>query len=885
MDVSLLATKLRIPERPHGLISRARLVEALDQGVTRHRLTVIAAPAGYGKSTLLAEWAHAAAMPVAWLALDRVDNDRERLLRYLVAAWAQIQPDLYQGALGILLSSQAPKTEAVLAAFLEAAERLPTHHAVVLDDYQWLQQPAIHDSLAFILDHLPPQLHFVLGTRVDPPLPLARYRARAQLLEFDAQDLRFSFEEASDFLKRALHVALPAPELQRWHDQLEGWAAGLQLAALSRRYGGAAAVSGRQRFIADYLAADVLGGVSFEFRDFLVRTSFLERFTASLCDAVTAASGAQAMLERLEREHLFIEALDGERHWYRYHPLFAEFLQSELARRHGEKVAELHRRAAAWYAAHNLPEQAYEHALAGQDHERVIEIAEGHLMAKLWCGEYRVVQHWIEALPEVWRAGYPLFRLVQAAILAFSGAVEAAERLIDEVEQGLASERGQAARWHFARVLALRCGLACARNDLPRAEAYADQALRDLPPEDVFFQVMISISLGDAYRRVGRWREARQRYLVGLERSRQSPFRFTSIPVLGALADLALRQGHLRQAADYWREALVVIQAPQSWGSLEIPTVGWVHVRLSEILFEWDQRVEAGEHLARGLAWAETGSDVRAMIAGYLGVGRLKLSEGDPEAAAAYLERARPLVAQTRLADWAARFQRFQLEYWLAQAQPDTAVAWVEAELRDGALEGAPEREPVQLAAAHVLIVKGDPTGVRNAQALLQSLLAAAEAEGRIGIAVEALSLQALAHWRRGERPAAMVALERALRLAEPESYRRIFADLDLPMARLLQEARSRQVLPGYVAVLLAAFEDQARLSPIGKASLPEPLTEREMDVLRLLAAGLTNREIAEMLVISPETVKRHSASIYSKFGVGNRTQAVSRARELDLLA
>jgi LuxR family maltose regulon positive regulatory protein len=511
-------------------------------------------------------------------------------------------------------------------------------------------------------------------------------------------------------------------------------------------------------------------------------------------------------------------------------------------------------------------------------------IGEHYFEIKLLSGELRVLTRWLDSLPEQWYADYPEIGLFRASVLFETGAFDAGARCIDQVEQGLALAEREDKSWQLARVTAVRCLIACYQNDLARAETYADRALQDLPKEDHTFRAAIQHALGDTYRRNGRWEEASECYLKVLDFVHEPAFRIRSVHVFGALADLALRQGHLRNAAGYWRKALAVIQERETWGSFPLPLIGWVFIRLGEILYEWNELEEASDHLSRGLERSELGGDVRAMIAGYLMAGRLKLTAGDIAAVGECLERARPLVKHAPFPDWIGRFGRLQLEFWLAQDRLRAAVEWADEMLRGDALEGRPESEVAHLAMARVLIVKGDVPSLERALALLERLHHAAEAEGRAGVQIEALALEALAHWRRGERAGALTSLERSLRLAEPDGYVRLFADLGLPMARLLQEARSRDVLPDYVEKLLAAFDGDRSYFPHAAEALPEPLSPREQEVLELVAAGLTNREIAEQLVISPETVKKHTGTIYGKLGVSNRTEAVARARTLDLL-
>jgi LuxR family maltose regulon positive regulatory protein len=421
------------------------------------------------------------------------------------------------------------------------------------------------------------------------------------------------------------------------------------------------------------------------------------------------------------------------------------------------------------------------------------------------------------------------------------------------------------------------------QNDLAQAERMADRALRELSGEDLGFRPVIFTALGDTYRRNGYWGEAKASYLTAMEFTHAPMVRMQAAHIFGALADLDLRQGRLRSAGDYWRRALVAVQDSEQWGQLPLPVFGWVELRLGELLYEWNELERARAHLDRGLERAELGGDVQALLAGSVICARLELTEGDSTGAAKHLERARPHLEPAVFPDWTSRFERCEVDLWLAQGQLRLAVRWADAMLTEEALKERPESEAARLALARVLIFKGDASSLERASSLLDHLLEAAEHDGRMGVQVETLAMQALAHQQRGEPVAAMPALEHALRLAEPEGYVRLFADLGLPMARLLQEARAREVMPDYVATLLAAFGADPS-SAAGKGTLPEPLSAREREVLQRIAAGLTNREIADALFISPETVKKHTGSIYSKLAVRGRTEAVARSRDLGLL-
>ncbi len=884
MATPLLATKLHRPPT-RRLLDRARLTRLLEEGVESHRLVTVTAPAGYGKTCALAQWAASSQHVVCWLSLDAGDDDPHRLVRYFVTAWAEQEPRVRDTELFLLADSLEPGLDAVLAAFVNVAAEMSAHTAFVIDDAQLIVEGALLDALRFLIDHAPANLHFVLAGRENPALPLMRYRSRDEVLELSALELAFTREETAAFLRELMGVRVEEATVAELHDRLEGWPAGVQLAAISLRTpkpdGTPVPLSGRHRFISGYLKEEVLAPLGEDLRRFLLQTSVLDQLAGSLCDAVTGASGSQAVLETLERENLFLLPMDDEGAWYRYHGLFADVLREEAMRTVAEEIPGLHRRAARWYLDRDMPDQALSHAVAADDDTLGTMILDGNINLLIGTGQVSTLRRWLQVLPAGWRARQPLVGLADAALLLVSGAFEASIERIDDVEQRLHELPPDRVRPQLARVSAVRCYISCFQNDLAHAKSYAEAALRGLQPEDVPYRADIFGALGDTYRRNGMWDEARSSYLRELHAYEGNIEPYRAPHVFGALADLDLMRGRLRSADENWTRALVALQDRDVRSTTPLPVAGWVYLRLGEIAYEWNDLAVARDDLERGAERAILGGDTRALIAKGVLEAQLLLAEGRADAADTALQSARELLAEAAFPTWHARAERCQVTIWIAQDRLRTLVGWADSAQQEDR-EGRPlDERLVDLVVARVLLLRGDDASLARATELVAAVLELAETEGQVGVEIDALAMRALILERRGQSIAAMTSLEHALRLAEPEGFVRLFVDLGRPMGQLLQGARRRQVMMPYVDSLLEAFGVAA--AP-GETGLPEPLSPRELDVIRLVAAGLTNEEIASELFISPETVKKHTGNIYGKLGVGNRTEAAARARELGIL-
>jgi LuxR family transcriptional regulator, maltose regulon positive regulatory protein len=906
----VLATKLHVPRPRPGFVPRSRLLARLGDGMTR-KLVLVCTPAGFGKTTLLGDWARGDLRPVAWLSLDEGDNDPARFWRHVAAALDRMRPGTAERATTLLHGPQPAAPEAVVTSLANELDAAAEEVVLVLDDYHLVQAAAVHKSLSYLLEHLPACLHLVVASRADPPLPLARLRARGQLVEIREGDLRFTPQEAAELLHAAVGPDLPEAAVVVLGERTEGWAAGLQLAALSLRgradpAGFVAGFSGSHRYVLDYLAEEVLDRQPEPLRTFLLQTSVLERLCGPLCAAVTGRSDSQALLERAERANLFLVPLDEVRGWWRYHHLFAELLRARLAREQPDRVAGLHQAAAAWSEAHGLIDDAVRHGLATGETLSAARLLERHLDRFLLGGEGATVGGWLDRLPAGLVGSRPRLLLAQARLALISGRLEAVEDPLDAAERALAAAAdepyapsvGRAASLmaNVPATIALDRGfLAALRGEAEQVSACARQALAEIGDGEWMLETYAGGHLAVAEWLAGRLALADHALGSTITQWRAAGERFLAMRLAEFLGLARRGQGRLEAALGTYQQALDDVTV---LGRPPLPAAGIAHVGLAAVLYERDELDAALGHVTEGIALSRQLAYTQPLATGLATLAWIRQASGDSAGALAAIEEAGRRGPGPGVASLLNPVPAQRARLLLTQGDVAAATRWVKERGLAADDEVRYPREGEYLVLARVLLAHG-----RSDQALglLERMHTQAVAQARAGSVIEARTLQALALADAGDQPRALAALAEALALGAPEGYLRVFADEGLPMAGLLgrlvrtpakaQAVAAAQVPRAYLGRVLEAFERAglATLPPsqAGGTALPGlvmPLSVRELEVLGLLAAGKPNQTIAEELVITLDTVKRHVTHILDKLGAANRTQAVARARALGLL-
>ena len=889
MSAPILLTKLFIPAKRPELVSRSRLIEQLNRGLHR-KLTLISAPAGFGKTTLVTDWLKASGddssspFLMAWLSLDEGDNDAVRFLIYLISALNRIpglETEIGVSALQMIQSPQPPPPETILIALINEIALLSEKIVLVMDDYHLIDSQPVHDSLNFLIENLPPQLHLVIMTRVDPPISISRFRARGQLIELRAIDLRFTLEETANFLNQVMRLNLSADDIAVFEARTEGWIAGLQLAALSMQgrddaHSFIQSFAGSNRMVLDYLMDEVLEQQSAEIQNFLLQTAILERMTGSLCDAVTGQDNSQVMLEILERANLFIIPLDNDRQWYRYHHLFADLLQQRLHQsaassihNEGMGIDELHLRASQWYEENGLGLEAFHHAVAANDDERAAHLVEKDGIFLQFVGTVVPVLNWLESLPSTILDAKPSLWVMYASTLTKDGRLTSVEPKLKAAEKALeGSAANDKTRDLIGRIASIRATLAVMQGQIETIIVQSRRALEYLHPDNLSIRSTTIWTMGCAYHLQGDRAAAGQAYAEAISMSQMIGNVLINIMASSGLGSILEAENQLNLAVENYRRVLQLAGDPPMSVACE------AYLGLARVHYEWNDLDTAKQHAQQGVRLGRQVDHIDTPAACELILARMKLAQGDVAGAATIVAKADQFVRQ----------HNFMF------LMPDVAAVQVLTLLRQVNLTAAAhlaEKYELPLSMARVHLAQGAPTA---ALAVLAPYRQAVEAKDWKDERLKVMVLQAIAHLAHGEEDVAVQFLGEALALAESGGFVRVFIDEGPPMARLLFKAAEHELAPTYIQRLLAAFPILNPTQAAGRKSgqlppkLIEQLSDREIEVLRLVAEGLSRQEIAAKLVLSLNTVKTHVRNIYSKLGVNNQMQAVGKARALGLL-
>jgi LuxR family maltose regulon positive regulatory protein len=898
MTQLLLTTKLFFPRVSSKIVSRPRLIEQLNAGLHKP-LTLISAPAGYGKTTLLSDWRlrFGSEYPLAWLSLDPGDNNLVRFLTYVAAALETLDPGLPQDLVSQLYLPELPPMEELITIFINGVNAYPQDIALVLDDCHVITDPSIHAALDYLLDHHPPKMHLVMLTRADPPIHLAKLRVRGDLVELRTGDLRFTTEEANTFLNVVMDLNLSDENVGALDHRTEGWIVGLQMAALSMKgkednADFIKAFTGSNRYILDFLSEEVIQRQPEEIQAFLLQTSILDQLNGSLCDAVLGGSmdSAQVLVE-LERKNLFLIPLDDERRWYRYHHLFSGLLFQILKQSQPEILNVLYERAAAWLEQNGYLESAIEYALKAQNYDLASRLVL-QIKNSLWNrGEVHMLLNWLNTLPEEVVSSQPELCLAYGGCLLLLGYFDATEKWWQLVEDGLSSMPASdldAGLW-LQKILIYRSVNARYHGDYATAIALGQSGLDKTPPTAIRDRGSALLFLSHAHFYAGNTEAAEQVLTDAIQTLQASGHRMACLNARHYLAQLKVLQGRLHEAGEIYEQAIRYARekATPVYSGVE-------YVGLGDLKREWNQLEAAAADIQPGLELAEAGSFIFTLIEVYLACVRLALSQKDWDAAWKHIQKAEEVARRCPTSVDIAHLRAWQARLQLAQGNLTEAASWaetVEAEMKGAEITGPLDliHEFDLLTLARVWLAQGKAD---QAAALLERVRMEAEDAGRGGRAIEAQMLQALAELAAGKEIQAVHTFTQVLARAEPEGYVRLFIEEGAPVAKLLYKVTTHTTnhLQDYAKRLLAAYvnedtEGQAfQAKPQPGDALIEPLSQRETEVLRLLADGCSNKEIASQLVISIGTVKRHVIHILQKLRAANRTQAVAIARQLKII-
>ena len=891
----LLRTKLFVPPVRLDRVNRPRLFERMNSGLDK-ALILISAPAGYGKTTLVSSWLHEIEVPSAWISLDEGDNDPIRFLQYFIRALQKIVPAIQLDLLGVIQGMQPGSFDALLNILINEIAGRAAPFVLVLDDFHTIHAQPVLEMITYLLEHVPPQMHVALLSRTDPPLPLSRLRARDQLVEIRAEHLRFTNEEIAVFLIGVMGLRASGDDIAAMEARTEGWIAGLQLAALSMQgrkdvHSIVSAFTGSHYYIMDYLTEEVLKLQPERLRSFLLQTSILTSMCGSLCEAVVITEGAgpmdgQVMLEALEQMNLFVIPLDDKRQWYRYHHLFADVLNLRLERLFPEQLPELHRRASHWYEQNAMIPEAIQHALKAGDQPRAAQLVEQYGCSLLMSGEGFTLLKWVEAV-EYYSQMHPWLAILKAWALALTGHLDRVEPTLQTAE-GLFSPRPTTfeVKIMLGSIAAVRAYLANLRGESQLAIDYAQGALEYLPDSNTFSCSLRSVAtsiLGDASWMNGNLEDARHAYLEAVRIGQGAGNIYMTMIANSNLADVLIEQGELHQAARIYSETLQI--ATRQDGQ-KLPLADRIYAGLSKISYEWNHLEDAAQYVHQCMELCRQWGNFNMLAKGYVILARLERARGNLDKAQEAMRAAEQLVSEQRLSPRQSIGVRLaSARWWIAQGnlertfhllqQLDVAIASI---ANDAEIAYPREREYLLL--VRLLLAQADHD---VALSLSERLLEMTEAAKRMGQVIEILVLQALALQGKKDVDRTMKVLERALSLAQPEGYARVFLDEGEPMAKLLYQAKSHRIGQEYALELLSAQGGVTGTELPPAQLLIEPLTLRELEVIKLIEAGCTNQDIADRLVISIPTVKRHISNIYAKLGAKSRTQAVSLGRELRL--